>query len=276
MNFEEDFRQYTASKLKEVKQWNDIYGRKFVAHEIEFASKNRMQFLRRMENYFKFQLNLEVQNRYNNIQECSRICPELTLPWHKKYKPLGRGWYYLLNFLSLPFEEAAKISLDIVRKSLHFDEAMALSKRMVKSYSLELSQTINLSLSRELESKNLETFFKIMSCARIITLINGIRSPLVSYEWTQEGKLHSRHLFVKGAVPCDFCHKSNEKLKSCAGCHHRAYCSRECQVKDWSSHRECCPQHAKHRERLLKLKKKQKNKKKKQKKSMSRHEIMVP
>ena len=40
---------------------------------------------------------------------------------------------------------------------------------------------------------------------------------------------------------CDFCKKDpTEPLKSCV-CHKAAYCSKECQAKDWKTHKPSCP-----------------------------------
>lgn len=38
---------------------------------------------------------------------------------------------------------------------------------------------------------------------------------------------------------CEKCH-STENLRECSKCHHAAYCSRECQVADWSTHKNLC------------------------------------
>ena len=40
---------------------------------------------------------------------------------------------------------------------------------------------------------------------------------------------------------CDFCKKNPEEpLKSCV-CKKASYCSKECQVKDWKTHKPSCP-----------------------------------
>ena len=41
---------------------------------------------------------------------------------------------------------------------------------------------------------------------------------------------------------CEFCKVDNNKeLKSCQSCEKVSYCSKECQVKDWRSHKPSCP-----------------------------------
>ena len=39
---------------------------------------------------------------------------------------------------------------------------------------------------------------------------------------------------------CKVCAKSGIKLKVCSGCHYVKYCSKECQSKDWASHKAFC------------------------------------
>eukprot|EP00026_Physarum_polycephalum_P005051 Phypoly_transcript_05077.p1 GENE.Phypoly_transcript_05077~~Phypoly_transcript_05077.p1 ORF type:complete len:609 (-),score=73.08 Phypoly_transcript_05077:208-1770(-) len=40
--------------------------------------------------------------------------------------------------------------------------------------------------------------------------------------------------------PCAFCHQMFSKVKTCSGCGVRAYCGRECQLKDWPNHKAEC------------------------------------
>ena len=44
---------------------------------------------------------------------------------------------------------------------------------------------------------------------------------------------------VDGLI-CKTCEKGFERLKYCSKCMEMLYCSRECQVKDWSSHKKKC------------------------------------
>ena len=39
---------------------------------------------------------------------------------------------------------------------------------------------------------------------------------------------------------CNYCTATLSKLKYCAKCRHAAYCSRECQTKDWTDHKPMC------------------------------------
>jgi len=41
---------------------------------------------------------------------------------------------------------------------------------------------------------------------------------------------------------CFECGSSTSKLSQCGSCHLAQYCSKECQIKNWSSHRKLCPQ----------------------------------
>lgn len=45
---------------------------------------------------------------------------------------------------------------------------------------------------------------------------------------------------AKQAVLCHACGKTAEKLQRCSQCKNRFYCSRECQLKDWPSHKPLC------------------------------------
>jgi len=234
----EDYKQHISlieHKLKEVKQWNKKYGKEFIEYEIQYAHNDRKAFLDRMEGAFRNQINWEVNSgRYNNIEQCISICPELTLEWHKKYKPLGRGWFYWLEFLSLTL-----------------DEAVAISQEIVSKYFQDISKKLKLPLSVIFEPKNSEIVITAMSYSRILTLIGVIRSSFAFYELYVKGKDHSFSLFVKGDRACDLCH-SHQNVKSCASCHVRAYCSRECQVKDWPTHKQTCLEFTKDRKEFFK------------------------
>ena len=39
---------------------------------------------------------------------------------------------------------------------------------------------------------------------------------------------------------CEALYCSNKPKQMCSRCNYRRYCSRECQVKDWSKHKEYC------------------------------------
>jgi len=48
---------------------------------------------------------------------------------------------------------------------------------------------------------------------------------------------------IKKTKPLSFCHmcsSTEKKLSWCSRCHAVAYCSRDCQVKDWKTHKEYC------------------------------------
>ena len=40
---------------------------------------------------------------------------------------------------------------------------------------------------------------------------------------------------------CNFCKTSNESLLTCGCCGKVSYCNRECQARDWRSHKSSCP-----------------------------------
>ncbi|KAJ3772752.1 hypothetical protein FB446DRAFT_667800 [Lentinula raphanica] len=48
------------------------------------------------------------------------------------------------------------------------------------------------------------------------------------------------HLPLKSLEQCFVCHKKNTKLKLCSYCVEVAYCSAECQTKDWGKHKGIC------------------------------------
>jgi len=239
----EDYKQHTSlieHKLKEVKQWNKKYGKEFIEFEIQYAQNDRKSFLDRMEGSFRNQIAWEVNSgRYTDTEQCLTICPELTLAWHKQYKPLGRAWFYWLEFLSFSLEEA-----------------VAKSQEIVAGYFLKLSEKLKLPLPVIFAPKNPETVIAAMSYSRILTLIGVIRSPLSFFEFYVKGKDHSFKLFTKNDRACDLC-RSHENVKSCSRCHVRAYCSRECQTKDWPRHKKECLEYTQDRVEFLKPKKKE-------------------
>ena len=51
-------------------------------------------------------------------------------------------------------------------------------------------------------------------------------------------------LSIAGALRCRFCQARDcVSLRACGGCKLARYCSRECQLADWSEHREVCQPH---------------------------------
>ena len=46
--------------------------------------------------------------------------------------------------------------------------------------------------------------------------------------------------FYKSGHECDHCHHRVEEVHRCSGCKCMSYCSRDCQLKDWESHKKVC------------------------------------
>jgi hypothetical protein len=64
----------------------------------------------------------------------------------------------------------------------------------------------------------------------VICMLYEYQTDLLKEPWT----------FNPGGDPrCETCGKGND-LKSCSRCKNVKYCSRECQVSDWPSHKTAC------------------------------------
>lgn len=64
---------------------------------------------------------------------------------------------------------------------------------------------------------------------------------------------------ARGSIDCAYCHKTEEHLRRCSRCKRVFYCSKECQQKDWPSHKPTCQlpksenEELSEQERMLKL-----------------------
>lgn len=52
--------------------------------------------------------------------------------------------------------------------------------------------------------------------------------------------MHAQQL-AQSLSPCTVCKSVSTRLKRCAGCGERLYCSKGCQMRDWHVHRSVCP-----------------------------------
>ena len=56
-----------------------------------------------------------------------------------------------------------------------------------------------------------------------------------------KNRVHKRvNVLIKTNHKCESCESFGAKFKKCARCAHVRYCSRDCQVQDWTKHKSNC------------------------------------
>eukprot|EP01114_Cavostelium_apophysatum_P023182 TRINITY_DN8656_c0_g1_i1.p1 TRINITY_DN8656_c0_g1~~TRINITY_DN8656_c0_g1_i1.p1 ORF type:complete len:274 (-),score=19.54 TRINITY_DN8656_c0_g1_i1:126-947(-) len=96
-------------------------------------------------------------------------------------------------------------------------------------------------ITRYMESDDdSETEYGVTTCAKwIIEYVTTYKIPIDASSFEAFSNPPKENL-QKKLSSCKYCSKLGEDLKKCGKCRKAVYCSRECQVKDWSVHKRTC------------------------------------
>lgn len=94
-----------------------------------------------------------------------------------------------------------------------------------------------------------QTYDPLFQCVIFLSFTNGEMLMCKSYivnrddyqmQPVQKTRMDDKAIQTIDTSHCNYCTRTSTALKYCGKCRVTAYCSRECQLKDWSDHKPMC------------------------------------
>ncbi|KAJ6592368.1 hypothetical protein B0H19DRAFT_1224383 [Mycena capillaripes] len=167
-----------------------------------------------------------VRGAFKAREESRFDCPEMSL-----FGLIADNEYSLINLLKAIVAHDPTGNLRV--KSLYLFSHPAVESEYAYRSRPHLPDDLRAFAHLRIIQRN---FYIVQALIGILDAFAGEPAPKISFNAENESKQR---------VACFSCHASNEDgptvtLKRCSGCKLVAYCSRECQQRDWREHKKLC------------------------------------